>query len=141
METVVAPGPGQGQAYIWKPDNSLSDQIYRMGQTAALNKARLDAAQKAKDAKAREDMEKVAMSKPGEYGFYQNDWDGYDNNFKTKYFQIQDPEERRANIADYESKKSTYGANNLVLKDLLEKSVFSNKNIDKNEATRSVFEA
>jgi hypothetical protein len=117
--TTVAQGQGQGQAYIWKPDNATPMRMYQMGQIAALNQARLNAAKKAREDKAREDMEAAAL-KPGEVGFYQRDWDEWDGNWKKNAVSSKVPLTKDV-LYERERRLATNKANNEILKDFYNK--------------------
>jgi hypothetical protein len=120
METVVAPGPGQGQAYIWKPDNQLSDQIFRMGQIASMNQARLKATEKAAKEKARKDMEQAAV-KTSEMGLYDPVYQPRTKSWIDNYLKEPDELNRMNMRSERGVNDASFQANNLIAKDRISK--------------------
>ena len=118
--SVVAPGQGQGQAYIWRPDDANRMRIFQMQNMAEMNRARLAASRAAREEQTKQAMDKMAME-GGKFGFYQPVFDQTEKGFRNDYFSDPDTRSRQIKISQHNQRKNTFGANNEVLNNLFAK--------------------
>jgi len=118
--SVVAPGRGQGQAYIWNTDDANRMRIFQMNNMAEMNRARLAAAKAAREEQSKQAMDKMAME-GGKFGFYQPVFDANEKAFRNDYFNDPDPRSRQYKISQHNQRKNTFGANDIVLNNLFTK--------------------
>jgi hypothetical protein len=90
--STVASRPGAGQAYIWDPGTALKD-MYKMAQSAELQKARIKAAKEAKDEQIRMAQDKAVLP-TSKYYWYQTNADKVDEAILPMVFTERDPLKR-----------------------------------------------
>ena len=115
--SVVAPGRGQGQAYIWNPDDANRMRIFQMNNMAEMNRTRLAAAKAAREEQTKQAMDKMAME-GGKFGFYQPVFDAAATKFRKNFFANPDPKSRQYDLSGFKQLSNTFGANDEVLNNL-----------------------
>lgn len=117
-ETRVAPGQGQGEAFVWKPDMATPMRFFQMDQIRAANKARLEQAKQQEEDKARQALDKTLQEK-GEYGWYQPLYSPFNKGFIEDYTATRDLPTAQKKMAYYKNELGNFDAYNKNLTTLV----------------------